>query len=66
MNNYDKIVAAITEKYIGEEKEILIEELDRLYDDELFLDALNSNGVDNWEWYDEAVEDYVKMERRIW
>ena len=32
--------------------------IDSLYDDNLFLRALESNGVDNWEWYGEAIHMY--------
>ncbi len=38
----------------------LFEYLDELEDDSLFLNALQSAGVDNWEWYDEAQEQYEK------
>lgn len=58
MSNYDKIILAIKEKYQSEERQFLINELDSLYDDNLFLRALESNGVDNWEWYNEAVHKY--------
>ncbi|MGN0992832.1 MAG: hypothetical protein ACI4PE_02810 [Bacilli bacterium] len=34
--------------------------LNELEDDSLFLNALEYNGVDNWEWYDDAVDDYNK------
>lgn len=34
------------------------EEYEEMYDDGLFLNCLRNNGVDNWEWYDEAVEEY--------
>lgn len=29
------------------------------------LKRLEFGGVDNWEWYDEAMEDYVDPEERI-
>lgn len=58
MSNYDKIILAIKEKYQGEEGQFLINELDSLYDDNLFLRALESSGVDNWEWYGEAIHMY--------
>ena len=29
-----------------------------LLDDQLFLNCLESSGVDNWEWYDEAMNEY--------
>lgn len=60
MNNYKKIITAIEEKYQGEEKQALINELEQIYDNNLFFNALECNGVDNWEWYDEAVHDYNK------
>lgn len=31
---------------------------EELIDDALFLDCLRAGGVDNWEWYDEAVVMY--------
>ena len=37
------------------------EEYEELCDDYLFLNCLRNNGVDNWEWYDEAVADYHKI-----
>ena len=58
MSNYDKIILAIKEKYQSEERQFLINELDSLYDDNLFLRALESNGVDNWEWYSESIHMY--------
>lgn len=33
---------------------------DQLMDDSLFLNCLQNAGVDNWDWYDEAVEEYQK------
>ena len=60
MSKYDKILVAIVEKYTGEEKENLIEELDRLYHDALLLYALDINGVINWKWYSNAVSDCEK------
>ncbi len=35
-------------------------EYTRLYKADLFLECLTANGVDNWEWYDEAVIEYHK------
>lgn len=58
MNNHKKIIAAIEEKYQGEEKQKLINELEIIYDNDLFLNALECNGVDNWEWYDEVAREY--------
>ena len=37
------------------------EEYEEMYDDGLFLNCLRNNGVDNWEWYDEAVEEYQNI-----
>lgn len=37
------------------------EEHEELLDDSLFLNCLRNNGVDNWEWYDEAVEEYQQI-----
>ena len=33
-------------------------EYEELLDDSLFLNCLQNNGVDNWDWYDEAVAEY--------
>ena len=33
-------------------------EYDQLLDDSLFLNCLRNNGVDNWDWYGEACEEY--------
>lgn len=37
------------------------DEYEELLDDSLFLNCLRNNGVDNWDWYDEAVLDYQKI-----
>lgn len=34
------------------------EEYEELSDDSLFLNCLQNNGVDNWDWYSEAVTEY--------
>lgn len=34
------------------------EEYEELLDDSLFLNCLRNNGVDNWDWYGEAVAEY--------
>ena len=39
-------------------KVINSEEYEELLDDSLFLNCLQNNGVDNWDWYDEAVAEY--------
>lgn len=36
-------------------------EYEELLDDSLFLNCLQNNGVDNWDWYDEAVEEYQQI-----
>lgn len=36
-------------------------EYEELLDDSLFLNCLRNNGVDNWDWYDEAVEEYQQI-----
>lgn len=36
------------------------EEYDRLQDRDFKLSCLEGGGVDNWEWYDESLEDYYK------
>ena len=37
------------------------DEYEELLDDSLFLNCLQNNGVDNWDWYSEAVEEYQKI-----
>lgn len=37
------------------------EEYEELLDDSLFLNCLQNNGVDNWDWYSEAVEEYQQI-----
>lgn len=34
------------------------DEYEELLDDSLFLNCLRNGGVDNWDWYDEAVAEY--------
>lgn len=38
--------------------EVTMEYLSELQDDSEFLEALRMAGVDNWEWYDEAIRIY--------
>jgi len=39
------------------------EEYYQLIEDSIILNALRNTGVDNWEWYDEAMEDaYTTIE----
>lgn len=37
------------------------DDYEELLDDSLFLNCLRNNGVDNWDWYDEAVEEYQQI-----
>lgn len=37
------------------------DEYEELLDDSLFLNCLRNNGVDNWDWYGEAVEEYQQI-----
>lgn len=55
MNFIEQSNASVTDK-----QEIL-NYLKELEDDSLIYHALEMNGVDNWTWWDEAVEDYNKM-----
>ena len=43
------------------DKQEILNYLKELEDDSLMYHALAMNGVDNWTWWDEAVEDYNKM-----
>ena len=43
------------------DKQEILSYLKELEDDSLMYHALEMNGVDNWTWWDEAVEDYNKM-----
>lgn len=36
-----------------------------LLDDEAKLNALENNGVDNWQWYDVAMEEYRKARGEV-
>lgn len=33
-------------------------EYDQLISDQVKLECLESHGVDNWDWYDEAMDDF--------
>jgi len=35
--------------------------MQELLDAELFLSCLEAGGVDSWEWYDEAVEEFNRI-----
>lgn len=37
------------------------DEYEELLNDSLFLNCLQNNGVDNWDWYSEAVEGYQQI-----
>ena len=39
------------------------DELIRLYKEKRCLDALLAGGVDNWEWFSQAIVDYIKEEK---
>lgn len=43
------------------DKQEILNYLKELEDDSLMYHALEMNGVDNWTWWDEAIEDYNKM-----
>lgn len=36
---------------------------DEMFDDSLFLNALRNNGVDNWDGYGEAQEEYSSYDQ---
>jgi len=38
--------------------EITKKEYEKLLEDSRWLQALRANGVDNWEWYDAAIDYY--------
>lgn len=56
---YDKISSLIcfSDYDVGEQDEML-EYLHALEDDSMLLQALINSGVDNWEWYDQAIDLY--------
>jgi len=37
------------------------EEYEELKDEVLFLECLRGAGVDNWDWYGEAIEEYLRL-----
>lgn len=37
------------------------EEYDELKDELLFLECLRNGGVDNWDWYGEALSEYQRQ-----
>lgn len=42
-------------------KVVDFEEYEELLDDSLSLTGLRNGGVDNWDWYSEAVEEYQQI-----
>lgn len=56
---YDRISSLIcfSDYDVGEQDEML-EYLHALKDDSILLQALINSGVDNWEWYDQAIDLY--------
>lgn len=42
-------------------KVVKTDDYEELLDDSLFLNCLRNSGVDNWDWYDEAISDYQKI-----
>lgn len=42
---------------------ITVVEYESLVDDSNFLKALRAAGVDNWQWYDDAIDIYDEMEK---
>lgn len=58
LSEYDRIVKLINNNCKPEEAVELEEYLEELSDDSLKLSALMAAGIDNWEWYDEAMRIY--------
>ena len=58
LSEYDRIVKLINNNCKPEEAVELEEYLEELSDDSLKLNAFMDAGVDNWEWYDEAMNIY--------
>lgn len=56
---YDKISSLICfSNYDNDQIDEMLDYLRNLRDNSLFLDALINSGVNNWEWYDDAVDLY--------
>lgn len=51
------------ENAMSDDKKISIseEEYKTLLNDSIFLNCLQMMGVDNWAWYDDAIEQYQKI-----
>ena len=59
---YKEFQAALHRIVEGEGfKVVASDEYEELIDDSLFLNCLRNNGVDNWDWYSEAVEEYQQI-----
>lgn len=58
LSKYDKIMKLINDNCKPENAVELQECLEELSDDSLKLSALMAAGIDNWEWYDEAMRIY--------
>lgn len=63
LSKYDRIVKLINNNCKPEEAVELEEYLEELLDDSLKLNALIAAGVDNWEWYGEAMNIYNEWEK---
>lgn len=58
---YNKFIELIeNSNYNLNEQTELKKYLNALEDDSYKLNCLECNGVDNWEWYSEALEDYYE------
>lgn len=49
------------ENQVEEMVTITKEKYDSLYRDSVKLNCLENGGVDNWEWYSYALQEYYKM-----
>lgn len=45
-------------EFTNEEKMIILDYIEELEDRDKKLSALEQGGVDNWEWYEESLQDY--------
>ena len=57
------IIHFAMENVMSDDKKISIseEEYKTLLNDSIFLNCLQMMGVDNWAWYDDAIEQYQKI-----
>ena len=54
-------IADVLKQFIDNQEEYTIvkkSDYEDLLDNQLFLNCLESSGVDNWEWYDKAMNEY--------